>query len=113
MIFYSDFIVNLINTVCQKTFDGYAFLFFIFVRKDAGQDLIEHEKVHVQQFLKNPLFPLIYMVSQRKRMEYEAEAYRASMKHGMKFKRALQLLSQEYGLSKISISEITRELLKT
>jgi hypothetical protein len=56
---------------------------FIFVRPSYSLDvgLIEHEKTHVKQFWKNPLFGLFYMFSKKSRFAYEAEAYRTQLKY--------------------------------
>jgi hypothetical protein len=48
-------------------------------RGDVG--LLEHEKTHVRQFWRNPLFGLVYLLSKRARLRYEAEAYRVQLKY--------------------------------
>jgi hypothetical protein len=56
---------------------------FIFIRPKYQGDigLLEHEKTHVKQFWKNPLFGLFYMFSKKSRFAYEAEAYREQLKY--------------------------------
>lgn len=54
---------------------------FIFIRPKYSFDtgLLEHEKVHVKQFWKNPFFGLWYLFSKKDRFAYEAEAYRKQL----------------------------------
>jgi hypothetical protein len=48
-------------------------------RRDAG--LHAHEAVHREQFAKDWLFPLKYLFSAKKRLQYEVEAYHAQYMH--------------------------------
>ena len=58
---------------------------FIIVIKDTHKDdrgLLEHEKEHVRQFWKNPLFfGLKYLLSKSFRLQMEVEAYKVQMKY--------------------------------
>ena len=56
---------------------------FIFIRPTKRDDvgLREHEKVHVKQFWRNPLFGLAYFFSKKARFKYEVEAYREQLKY--------------------------------
>ena len=65
-----------------KHYSGITIGFLIFVRDNVADDVIPHELVHVKQFWRNPLMPLLYLLSKKKRYKYEVEAYRESIKHG-------------------------------
>jgi hypothetical protein len=56
---------------------------FIFIRPSKRDDvgLLEHEKVHVKQFWRNPLFGIAYFFSKQARFKYEVEAYREQLKY--------------------------------
>ena len=56
---------------------------FIFIRPEhkGKVALLEHEKVHVKQFWRNPLFGIAYILSKKARLGYEAEAYREQLKY--------------------------------
>ena len=73
------------NHLVPKGFAAITIGFIIFVRPENLNDLglIEHEKVHVKQFKRNPLMPLLYLVSCKYRLAYEVEAYKVSIKHGV------------------------------
>jgi hypothetical protein len=44
--------------------------------------LLEHEKVHVHQFWRSfCLFGIAYFLSKKKRLQYEAEAYKEQLKY--------------------------------
>ena len=61
--------------------------------------LIEHERVHVKQFRQHRFtFWLRYLFSRKWRLRYEAEAYRASIEHGMPLSQAAMLLADRYML---------------
>ena len=45
------------------------------VPKDSTLALIEHEKVHVEQWRQGPNFKTMYLTSRTHRLNYEAEAY--------------------------------------
>lgn len=55
---------------------------FIFIRPSKRDDigLLMHEKVHVEQFWRNPLMGLWYVFSKKARFAYEVEAYRMQMR---------------------------------
>jgi len=63
---------------------GVAIGCFVFIKKDSDNALLQHELVHVRQFWRNPLMPLLYLLSKRKRYQYEIEAYRESIRCGRK-----------------------------
>jgi len=67
-------------------------------RDDAG--LLAHEKVHVRQWMKNPLMGLWYLFSKDSRLAYEVEAYREQLKHYKDDKSATfaRFISEDYGL---------------
>lgn len=73
-IFYTDKFI-------QSKFSAQTFGPFIFIRPAKKNDvgLLEHEKVHVKQFWKNPLFGLAYLFSKKMRAKYEADAYRKQL----------------------------------
>ena len=43
--------------------------------------LLEHERTHYKQFLKNPLMGLFYMFSEKYRLKYEVEAYAVQLSY--------------------------------
>lgn len=109
MIVKSDSVVKFLNFVRRSNFDGYTVFFIIFVRANADQGLIAHEKVHVRQFWRTfGLFPILYCFT-KYRLKFEAEAYKASIEHGMSKHKALMLLSTQYKL-KTSLTEIEKAL---
>lgn len=70
LVFYTDLI--------PQRFTGYTFAFIILLRPSVKGDiaLLEHEKVHVNQFWRTlGLNGIFYLFSKKKRMEYELEAY--------------------------------------
>lgn len=74
---------------------------FIFIRPDRKGDvgLLEHEKVHVAQFWRNPLFGLAYLFLKKARFAYEVEAYRVqAVYHPEKIDAYAQALATLYGL---------------
>jgi hypothetical protein len=74
MIFYTNWFVR--GGMAATTYGP-----FIFIRPSKRDDvgLLEHEKVHVRQFWRNPLFGLAYLFSKKARLRYEVEAYRRQM----------------------------------
>lgn len=69
---------------------------FIFTRqKLPPKNLIEHEKVHLKQQVKFLFigFALLYFGSKKWKYKFELEAYKVSVKHGLKKERAAQILS--------------------
>lgn len=73
------------NYLVPKGFAAITIGFIIFVRPENLNDLglIEHEEVHVKQFKRNPLMPLLYLVSCKYRLAYEVEAYKESIRCGV------------------------------
>ena len=84
-------------------YNGITIGFFIFVKNTAADYVVRHELIHVKQFWHNPLMPLMYLVSKRRRYQYEVEAYRESIKYGCSPTSCASSLANAYGL------DITRE----
>jgi hypothetical protein len=49
--------------------------------RKGDEGLLAHERVHVEQFKRNPFFGLAYLFSKKKRLQYEVEAYRVQLKY--------------------------------
>lgn len=74
LVFYTDLI--------PRRFTGYTFAFIILLRPSVKGDipLLEHEKVHVNQFWRTlGLNGLFYLFSKEKRLQYELEAYKKQL----------------------------------
>jgi hypothetical protein len=74
---------------------------FIFIRptKRDNVGLLEHEKVHVKQFWKNPFMGVWYYFSKEARLKYEAAAYREQLKYSPGNEEVFaQLLVDKYNL---------------
>lgn len=74
LVFYTDLI--------PQRFTGYTFAFIILLRPSVKGDvaLLEHEKVHVNQFWRTlGLNGLFYLFSKNKRLQYELEAYKKQL----------------------------------
>lgn len=71
------------NTFIAQRFAAQTYGPLIFIRPSYSLDkgLLEHEKVHVKQFWRNPLFGLWYLFSKKDRLGYEVEAYREQLKY--------------------------------
>lgn len=75
---------------------------FIFIRPSRKGDvgLLEHEKVHVKQFWRNPLMCFWYVLSKKARFEYEVEAYKVQATHNPeKLEDYAEALATKYGLN--------------
>lgn len=59
----------------------YGPLIFIRPQHSLDKGLLEHEKIHVKQFWKNPLFGLWYLFSKKSRFAYEVEAFKEQLKY--------------------------------
>ena len=72
------------NLLVPKGFDAITIGFLIFIRPEAinNQVLIEHENIHVKQFKRNPLMPILYLLSCKYRLRYEVEAYKNNIALG-------------------------------
>ena len=79
------------------------YFFFILIRPAFrhAKDVIEHEKVHSQQVFDYFIFqPILYNFSKEWRLKFEAEAYAASVYHGLSLERAAKFLYKHYKLGK-------------
>jgi hypothetical protein len=89
------------NWFIPARFSGMTYGPFIFIRPSKREDvgLLEHEKVHVKQFWKNPFFGIPYFFSASARLHYEAEAYREQLKYSPGKEEAFaDLLVYKYNL---------------
>jgi hypothetical protein len=82
---------------------------FIFIRPTKKDDfgLLMHERVHVDQFWRTcGLFGIAYFFSKKKKLQYEAEAYREQLKHYPDDRTEIfaWILATKYGLN-ISVDE--------
>jgi len=76
MVFYTNWFI-------PAKFSAVTYGPFIFIRPTKREDigLLAHEKTHVKQFWRNPLFGLFYLLSSKARLKYEVEAYREQLKY--------------------------------
>jgi hypothetical protein len=97
MIFKNDFLVDAMSvfksivSLRKRRLNGFAMLFFAVVRKDAAEHTIEHEKVHIRQFWRNPA--MYFWVAFTNKYALELEAYRVSVQYGRDVNSAAQALS--------------------
>lgn len=98
-IFISDWIV-------PKKADALTLGCFIFIRSKYVNDigLIEHEKVHVKQFWKNPIwYHISYLLLKKYRFMYEVEAYRKELLY---YPQSLHLFANKLATDyKLNITE--------
>jgi len=87
-----------------------AFIIRIHVDYKDDRGLLEHEKIHVKQFWKNPLHGLFYKFSKDYRLKSEVEAYRKQIEYGADLDQMAWLLWSRYDL-KITLDE-ARDLLE-
>jgi hypothetical protein len=76
---------------------------FILIKDEYKSDsgLLEHEKTHVKQFWKNPLFfGLRYLLSKDFRLKTEVEAYKVQMKYS---KPGSELIFAKYIINKYNL----------
>jgi hypothetical protein len=109
-VFYTDLFI-------PKRFNGLTVAFLIFLRPGVkGEtDLLEHEKIHVNQFWRTlGLNGLFYKLSKKYRLNYELEAYRKQLEFCVNKEYATNLfatyLSTNYNLN-LTYDE-AKELLK-
>jgi hypothetical protein len=72
------------NSFIPNGYDAYTRGPFVFVRPEHKNDLglIAHEKVHVRQwFCTLMLHPLLYLISDKYKLNSEVEAYKEQLKH--------------------------------
>jgi hypothetical protein len=81
-------------------FAGKANMFVIRILKSHKDDrgLLEHEKVHVKQFWRNPLHGLFYKYSEDYRLKSEVEAYRVQYRYGADLNILADHLSSKYDI---------------
>lgn len=96
MVFYT-------TTFVGDDYAGKSFGPFIFIKPQYKDDvgLLEHEKIHVQQFWRHfPIFGLLYRVFKHRRMCFEVEAYAEQSKHYTddRIPKFAQLISEKYNL---------------
>ena len=63
-------------------FDGITLGPFIFIKEKHKQniEMLEHELIHVKQFYRTfGLFCILYLISKKRRLVYEVEAYKRSI----------------------------------
>jgi hypothetical protein len=84
-------------------------------RYKGDKGLLEHERTHYKQFLKNPFMGLFYALSERHRLKYEVEAYAVQLKYCTdkvySASRFGKMLSENYNLN-ISHEEAEQMILK-
>ncbi|MDX8384010.1 MAG: hypothetical protein R8M45_08010 [Ghiorsea sp.] len=90
-------------------FDAITLGFVIIISKCAPEHTLPHELIHVRQFWHNPLMPILYLLSKRKRYQYELEAYKESVKHGMPLLEAVYVLTCNYKLNMLA-EQILKDL---
>ena len=77
LILYTDALI-------PERFAGITYGPVICIRPSKKNDrgLLEHEKIHVKQFWRTlGLFGILYALSPKRRLKYEAEAYREQLKY--------------------------------
>lgn len=92
-------------------FAGKAYAFVILIHKDYKDDkgLLEHEKIHVKQFWRNPLHGLFYKIFKDYRLKSEVEAYRKQIEYGADIDKMAWLLWDRYDLD-ITLDEAKKLL---
>lgn len=103
MLFKSNTVVGLLNKLHGKSFSAFTVLFLVFYKEGAAEDLLEHEKVHVKQFFMTLGTIIVLYHIPYFRFRFEAEAYRASIDHGLPPEKAIHYLLNDYNLN------VTRE----
>lgn len=106
MIFYTARFV-------KAGFAGCTYGPFIFIRPEYRGDtgLLEHERVHVRQWLRTlGMHGLLYAVSKAYRLGAEVEAYREQAKHYSDDRLPLfaQAIATKYGLDITAEAALTR-----
>ena len=82
MSIFTNGILIVTNKLIPKIYDARTYNIFILIRSQFKDNvaLIEHERVHVRQFVSNPLFfGLLYRFSKKYRLKYELEAFRKQL----------------------------------
>jgi hypothetical protein len=108
MIIYTNFL--------PSKADGFTIGFLTLIRPRCRNDgpLHAHEKVHQDQFSKNPFMDILYVFSKKYRLKYEVEAYKVELSLMDDKEAGLNLfagyLANNYGLN-ITIEE-AKNLLK-
>lgn len=97
------------NRFIPGRFGGVVYGPVILIRPQYRQDrgLLEHERVHVEQFYRTLfLYPLIYWLSKKSRLAFEIRAYQEQLQWYPEDRTGLfaLFLATKYGLS-ISVAE--------
>ena len=92
LIFYVD---KLPNGFAGKT---NAFVIRILKSHKDDRGLLEHEKVHVKHFWRNPLHGWFYRFSEDYRLKSEVEAYRVQYRYGADLNILADHLSSKYDI---------------
>jgi len=107
MIYLKFYVNKLPNEHAGKS---NAFIIRILKSHKDDKGLLEHEKIHVRQFWRNPLFHgLRYQLSRSYRLKAEVEAYREQLKYGADIDRLSWFLCEKYDLG-LSFDEAKRLL---
>ena len=81
---------------------NWGFITYIDEKYKDDKGLLEHERTHFKQFIKNPFMGLKYKYSKKWRSRYEIEAYAVQAKYcpdkEYAFRKFGELMSKNYGL---------------
>jgi len=97
MIFKNDFLVDTMGVLKsilsfrKRRLNGFAILVFAVVRSNAKEHTIEHERVHIRQFWRNPVVYIWKSIFNRYYLELEA--YKVSIEYGRDVDSAARALS--------------------
>lgn len=81
----------------KRTLNGFQMFFFAVVREDAADHTVEHERVHIKQFWRTLGFSTFKRILKTSRVDYELEAYVASVKAGRPLSSAARALAIHVG----------------
>lgn len=101
--------------LCGYAGKNWGLITLIDKRYKSDKGLLEHERTHYKQFLKNPFMGLFYTLSERYRLQYEVEAYAVQLSYCVDIVystgRFGKMLSENYNLN-ISQEEAEQRILK-
>jgi hypothetical protein len=89
-----------------RKLNGFALGPIAVVREDAADHTVEHERVHIRQFWRTLGFSTFKRILKTSRVEYELEAYVASVRAGRPLSSAARALAIHTG----SVQDATRRL---
>lgn len=71
------------TSIVRKPFAAITFGPLVFIKPEYKNDkgLLAHEQVHVSQWKRNPLMPLIYKFNKTYRLNCEVEAFKEQLKY--------------------------------